>query len=204
MTAASHGHYCCALQVALLFVAGSHLPHAALWEHWLDDAASIIPLATAQHVLNCPEAAVGAPSSVQHVQETVTPAEAGYSKSPDAGTAQQLPPPPSDISLLTSLALAEVEAAGAAGRELQQAGAGPRSTPCSTHIEWDTAVLMQHLFSVYLHAPPEVSFPGDSLWGQVLVPDRVQVRVRASFPACSRLAAMACIHFWSQLVADSS
>ena len=186
-------------------MAGSHLPHAALWEHWLDDAASIVPLATAQHVLNCPEAAVGAFSSVQPVQQAGTPVEVGYSKSAAAGTAQQLPNPPSDVSLITSLALAEIKAAKAAGRELQQVGAGSRSTPCSTHIEWDTAALMQHLFSVYLHAPPGVSFPGDSLWGQVLVPDRVQVRVRAPLPSCSRVLLLWLIHnCWSQLEAGSS
>ena len=168
-------------------MAGSRLPHAALWEHWLDDAASIIPLATAQYVLKCPEAAGGAHSSVQHMQQTVTPAEVGYSKSAHAGIAQQLPRPPSNRSVLTSLVLAEVGAARAAARGLQQAGAESRSTPCSTHIQWDTAVLMQHLFSVYLHAPPGVSFPEDSLWGQVLVPDRVQVRVQAPSLACSRL-----------------
>ncbi len=169
--------------MALLFVAGSHLPHAALWEHWLDDAASTIPMATAQYVLNCSEAAGGTPSSMQ---QAVTAAEAGYSKSAGAGTAQQLPHPPSNQSMSSSLGLAEAKAARAADRGLQQAEAGSGSTPCSTHIEWHVAALMQHLFSVYLHAPPVASFPEDSLWGQVLLPDRVQVRVQAACPACSR------------------
>lgn len=182
-------------------MAGSHLPHAALWEHWLDDAASTIPIATAQYVLNCSEAAGGTPSSMQ---QAVTAAEAGYSISAGAGTAQQLPHPPSNQFMSSSLGLAEAKAARAADRGLQQAEAGSGSTPCSTHIEWHVAALMQHLFSVYLHAPPVASFPEDSLWGQVLLPDRVQVRVQAACPACSRcLLPWLVLTLWSQLEADS-